>query len=98
VWCIFHYYALQSFWKLKEKQAMDNKTAIQWLDEQIEQYQLTFGPIPPHKLKLLVNQAIEIEKTQHEKTWDAAVVEYRMKESSFDHMDFKTWFQTKYKK
>ncbi len=39
-------------------------TAVEWLIEQIEQYTLTFGPIPSYKLNHLKQQAKEMEKEQ----------------------------------
>ena len=49
------------------------QSSVEWLVEQIEHYNLTFGNIPSHKLNQLKKEAKLIEKQQHGDTWDAAI-------------------------
>ena len=46
---------------------MAKETAIDWLVEQVEQYTLTFGPIPSHKLNHLKQQAKQMENEQRKR-------------------------------
>ena len=48
------------------------QTAVDWLEEQLEQALLRYGQISVKYLKIHTERAKQMEKEQHEETWASA--------------------------
>ena len=76
------------------------QTAIDWLIEQIEQYRLTHGHTPLHKLYQLKKEAKAMEKEHHGATWDAAIKAHDDRGHVYSRslVDFDEWYEQQFKK